>query len=110
MSEAIKGDRGAAQRGVFEETGFSPADVRSINFSYTFPVDPKWRNFYQSDVDEIVEHVFVAEVKRAAPQLSFGHDAWKWCPLDEAVNLLKYPENIEAILGCQIALQSRAGD
>lgn len=100
----------AAKREVFEETGFSPPDIRSINFSYTFPVDPKWRNSYQSEVDEIAEHVFVAEVKRVAPQLSFEHDAWKWCSFHEAVDLLKYPENVEALLRCQFALQSGAGN
>ena len=100
----------AAQREVFEETGFCPTDVRSIGFSYTFPVDPKWRSSYESDVDEIVEHVFVTEVQRGPPELSFEHDAWRWCPLEEATNLLKYPENVEALLRCQIALQSNSGN
>jgi len=95
----------AARREVIEETGFSPADVRSIDYSYTFPVDPKWRNSYRSIVDEIVEHVFVAKVQRAPPRLSFEHDAWKWCSLDEAVNLLRYPENIEALRKCHDALK-----
>ena len=90
-----------AAREVLEETGFSPADIRPLDFSYSFPVIEHWRESYGPGPDEIVEHVFVAEVDGSAPTLSWEHDAWEWRPPEEAVGMLKWPNNIEAIGRCE---------
>ncbi|MCZ6615593.1 MAG: NUDIX domain-containing protein, partial [Chloroflexi bacterium] len=97
----------AARREVQEETGFAPAVVEPIDFVYSFPVDPVWRPFYARDVTEIIETVFTAQVEDAEPRLSFEHDAWQWCQLDEALGMLKWPNNIEALQRCDVFLSNR---
>ena len=49
------------------------------------------------DPDEIVEHVFVAQVEGGDPTLSSEHDAWGWHVPEEAASMLKWPNNIEAL-------------
>ena len=80
-----------ASREVFEETGFTPAVVDSVDYSYSYPVRDEWRHLYDPDVDELVEHVFVAVVAGNEPKLSEEHDAWRWCAIDEALKLLSIP-------------------
>ncbi len=90
----------AASREVLEETGFSLDTVKSIEYSYRFPVSDEWRHLYHPNVKEVVEHVFVAETGSGDPRLSPEHDTWRWCRLDEAATLLKYPHNLESLRQC----------
>ena len=90
----------AASREVLEETGFSLDTVKSIEYSYRFPVSDEWRHLYHPNVKEVVEHIFVAETGSGDPRLSPEHDIWRWCRLDEAATLLKYPHNLEALRQC----------
>lgn len=94
----------AAAREVNEETGFTPAEIRPVDFTYRFPVIDKWREAYGPDPDEIVEHVFVAEVDGGEPTLSHEHDAWGWHAPEEAASMLKWPNNIEALWRCEAFL------
>ena len=96
----------AAHREVLEETAFSLDAVKSIEYSYRFPVSNEWRHLYHPNVREIVEHVFVAEIAGGDPRLSPEHDIWRWCTLDEATALLKYPHNLEALRRCASFLSS----
>ena len=91
----------AAAREVLEETGFSPAEIRSLDFSYSFPVIGEWRKSFGPGPVEIIEHVFVAEVDGSDPTLSWEHDAWEWQVPEAAVGMLKWPNNIEAIGRCE---------
>ena len=93
-----------AAREVLEETGFRPAQICSIDFSYRFPVIDEWRKSFGPGPVEIVEHVFVAEVDGRDPTLSQEHDAWEWLTPGEAVGMLKWPENIDAIWRCEAFL------
>ena len=94
----------AAAREVLEETGFRPANIRSLDFTYSFPVIGEWRKSFGPGPVEIVEHVFVAEVDGRDPTLSQEHDAWEWLTPGEAVGMLKWPNNVEGIRRCEAFL------
>ena len=91
----------AAAREVLEETGFRPAKIRSLDFTYRFPAIGEWRKSFRPGPVEIVEHVFVAEVDGRDPTLSQEHDAWGWHTPEEAVCMLKWPDNVEGIRRCE---------
>ena len=94
----------AAAREVLEETEFRPAEIRSLDFSYRFPVIDEWRESYGPGPVEITEHVFVAEVDGRDPTLSQEHDAWGWHTPAEAVGMLKWPNNVEGLRRCEAFL------
>ena len=68
-----------------------------MDFTYRFPVIDELREVYGPDPDEIVEHVFVAEVDGGEPTLSREHNAWGWHAPEEAASMLMWPNNIEAL-------------
>lgn len=92
----------AARRELFEETGFIPLQLEKIDLSYSFPVADEWKHLYAPDVKEITEYVFVAFVDaESEPVLdSREHDQYKWCDIQEALELLTWPENKEALKRC----------
>ena len=94
----------AAMREVIEETGLSPANICPIHYTYRFPVAEEWRETYVPNTNEIVEHVFVAEVEGSDPTLSGEHDAWQWRTPDEAAAMLKWQNNIDALWKCEAFL------
>ena len=89
----------AARRELIEETGLRFSLMKDISYSYSFPLENRWRHNYAVDVKEIVEHVFVAYLEdEQEPVIDPDeHDAWKWCFFDEAIKFLTWPENIEAL-------------
>ena len=100
----------AARRELSEETGLVYTLLEKIEYSYSFPMDDKWKDMYPSGVNEIIEHVFIASVDgHAKPTLSHEHDKWEWCSVDQALGKLKYPGNIEALKQCAAILESRSG-
>ena len=98
-----------AAREVFEETRFTPSRIEFVDFTYRFPVRGEWREAYGPGPDEIVEHVFVAQVDGGDPTLSREHDAWRWAVPGEAVGMLKWPDNIEALWRCEALLTVEQG-
>ena len=109
-----------ASREVFEETGFTPAVIESVDYSYAYPVRDEWRHLYGPAIGELVEHVFVAVVVGGEPKLSREHDAWRWCAIDEALRLLAIPgyeppipgyagNTAEALRRCRRLLSKRRG-
>jgi len=92
----------AARRELQEETGLIPSALEGIDYSYSFPVEDEWRHHYADGVEEIVEYVFVAYVDGEQEPITDPeeHDEWKWCLLHEALELLTWPENIEALKQC----------
>jgi len=90
----------AAKRELLEETGLVSYAIEQINYSYSLPMEDEWRSSYAEGVEEIVEHVFLAFVDRE-PKLSFEHDEYRWRTFKQALEMLKWPENIEALKHCE---------
>lgn len=99
----------AARRELQEETGFTPEQVADIDYTYTFPLADQWRALFAFEVAEIREHVFLAEVTgHAAPILDpREHDIWRWCGFEEALQLLHWPDNVEALRRAEAWLRQR---
>lgn len=56
---------------------------------------------------QIDEYVFLAEIDDGAdPVLSFEHDACEWASCEQAVGLLKWPNNRKALEYCDHLLQT----
>ena len=100
----------AAARELIEETGLVRSDLQAIDYSYSFPVDDRFRYLYPSGTDSITEHVFLARItNEQRPELSEEHDQYRWCKFDEALSLLRWPENMEALKRCNRLLTSGDG-
>ena len=98
----------AAMRELTEETGLVPSALEQIDYAYSFPMKDEWRDIYGPDVEEIVEHVFVAFIDGyQEPKISREHDRWQWCCVDQALELLTYPGNIEALRRCDSFVKAR---
>lgn len=84
-----------AMRELFEETGIGPNQkVSSLDFGYCFPVLGAWKIAYRSEVEKIVEKVFVTFVDDfVEPKLSDEHTEFRWCSYQEGLELLKWPNN-----------------
>ena len=99
----------AAVRELAEETGLIPSALERMDYSYSFPMQDEWRDIYAVGVEEIVEYVFVAFMDgRQEPEISWEHDGYRWCRLDEALKLLIYPGNIEGLKRCDRFVSARA--
>lgn len=98
----------AAIRELAEETGFVPSALEQIDYSYSFPLRDEWRYLYAAGIELILEYVFVAIVDgQQDPIISWEHDKCQWCNLSQALGLLTYPENIEALKRCSLYVKSR---
>lgn len=91
----------AALRELHEETGFVPLTIQPIEFEHEF----------YAGFSYYIEHVFLAYVPSdQEPILSREHDAYRWCCFEDAVDLLYYPGNIDALHHCHsIVTASPAG-
>jgi dATP pyrophosphohydrolase len=101
-----------ARREFAEETGLRPVLLQSIDYSHRFPLDDRWRDKYGWEVDWITEHNFIAVVEgRSDPVISPAeHDRFLWCTLDEALDLMYWPENKKALALCREFLESGGAD
>ncbi len=101
----------AAQRELTEETGFASDNLIPIGFSYAFPPDEFFKAIYAEPPDEIVVHVFVTRMAVGAePKIDpIEHDAYRWCSLDEALELLYWWDDKEAIkrVEAELVLEKR---
>ena len=88
-----------AARELAEETGFTPDDLRSADFTYTFPPGEFFKDVYETEPDEIMVHVFVAAVPaNSEPTLDpVEHDQYFWCSYDEALALLYWWDDRESL-------------
>ena len=99
-----------ARRELLEETGFAALVLERIDFSYSIPMQDEWRGLYPGGVRELVEYVFWARIDGAQEVRidQCEHDAWRWCKFEDALSLLKWPENIEALKRCGRVLRRDA--
>ncbi len=91
----------AAKRELLEETGMVPLTLKEAGFSYSFPVEPEWQSHYASSVTKIDEIVYLAEISIDCKlDLSGEHVDYKWASFEEAITLLKYDNNKNALKHC----------
>ncbi|MCJ2556487.1 MAG: NUDIX pyrophosphatase [Candidatus Thermoplasmatota archaeon] len=88
----------AARRELIEETRLQPIVLQSIDHSCSYPMDEGLRQSHP-EVNEIEEHVFFAQVDGGSDPLidPEEHDRFIWCRLEEAIELLHWPENKDAL-------------
>jgi dATP pyrophosphohydrolase len=91
--------RQTAVREVREETGYSlrEGDLLPFTGTFTFRLEGEFRRFYPGH-DEVVEHRFAAAVEERDPSLDpREHEAFLWCGLEEALEILHWTSNQEAL-------------
>ncbi len=98
-----------ATRELSEETGFAASALEQVDHSYTLPIDKEWRGLYPEGTTELVEYVFVAFVSgQEEPRLDPGeHAEWRWCSFGEALGMLKWPGNIDALASYDALVRAR---
>ena len=102
VTGGVESDETVAQtaaRELTEETGFTADDLRSIDFTYTFPPDEFFKDVYETTPDEIRVHVFVAQVPSGSePTIDpVEHDENRWCGYDQAMDLLHWWDDKESL-------------
>ena len=98
----------AARREMFEETGFRPIELLRIDCSYSLPMEDEWRRDYLPGTLKIEENTFLAVVDGKEPVISSEeHDGWRWCVYEEALSLLAWTQNVEALRCCWRVLENR---
>jgi 8-oxo-dGTP pyrophosphatase MutT (NUDIX family) len=103
-----------AIREVLEETGFAVADSLSeIGFRYELLRESdldgdRGEQLYGPDVESIPEEVYVAEVPHGAdPRLApYEHDAFRWCSFEEALELLTWENNRNALVATRSFIEA----
>jgi diaminopimelate epimerase len=100
-----------AVRELYEETGLdAAAQLRPVDYRYELhPPDDRstWDGLYGPGVESVPEEVFAADAPEGwEPKLSWEHDEHRWCTLDEALGLLEWEENRDAL---RAAVHSMAG-
>lgn len=98
----------AARRELIEETGFVPIALERIDYSYSFPIENKWSHMY-AGVKKIIEYVFVVYVDSQQEPIidSNEHDQYRWCHFNEALGLLTWPENKDALKRCNSVIMAK---
>jgi 8-oxo-dGTP pyrophosphatase MutT (NUDIX family) len=90
----------AAVRELREETGLE-VQVRklAISLSYSLLDDPPAiRARYAPGIERVTVHAFVADAPEGwEPTLDAEHDLYRWCDLDEALELMAYETTRDAL-------------
>jgi dATP pyrophosphohydrolase len=88
-----------AERELTEETGFAPDDLRAVDYIYSFPPNGFFKNVFEVMPNEIVVHVFLARVPSSSePTIDpVEHDEYRWCSYDEAMELMHWWDDKEAL-------------
>jgi lipoyl(octanoyl) transferase len=89
----------AAARELEEETGLVAEPVE-VGAPYAYPLTefPEYRDRLPPGTHEIVVHSFLVETSAGwEPVLDWEHDEYRWCSVDEAVELLHWPEPRELL-------------
>jgi dihydroneopterin triphosphate diphosphatase len=98
-------DEEGAIREVLEETGLDVSDtLRAVGTQYEMQAsefdDPEtWLRLYGPGVERVPEEVYSAEAPSSwTPVLApLEHDEYRWCSPDEALGLLRYESNRDAL-------------
>jgi len=89
----------AAVREFREETGIDPMRIEPIGFVYTHPVAPAMKLRHNFTCDALTVHVFAAEIASGIdPTIDpTEHDTYRWLALTDAIDLLYWAEDREAV-------------
>jgi 8-oxo-dGTP pyrophosphatase MutT (NUDIX family) len=86
----------AAARELLEETGLAAAP-RDLGRPYDYDIEG-WESHYEPGAERIHVECFVAEAPPGwEPELDWEHDAYRWCLVAEATELLYWPEPREVL-------------
>lgn len=90
----------AAARELREETGLGPERLRDAGIAQSFPILPAWRAKYAADTEINTEHLWYLELDRIVPITiePREHRAYRWVPLDQAVDTVASSTNRDALL------------
>jgi lipoyl(octanoyl) transferase len=98
--ESQETPREAAERELIEETGLK-AEVSElpVALSYSLLDDPPAiRARYGPGIETVTVHPFVADAPAGwEPTLDAEHDVYRWCGLDEALELMAYDTARDAL-------------
>ncbi len=95
----------AAKRELSEETGIITEKLIQNEYEATFKIKEEWMKYYPKGSTVIREYTFIYKVDDyIIPKLSNEHDQYKWVKIDEAISLLNYQSNIEALKSCDTYL------
>lgn len=102
----------AARRELREETGLEATPV-DLGLAYRYSLEeepPEVRERFERGVTDIAVAAFAAEAPADwEPRLDEEHVGYRWCRLEEALELLRYPEPRNAVEHvAQAFLESRA--
>jgi len=88
-----------AKRELFEETSFRSITLIQTEVSYIIPMEDRWLDIYPEGTKEIPEYLFIAKIHQADPPKidPIEHDEWIWCSYEEAMNLLTWEDNKNAL-------------
>jgi len=88
-----------ARRELHEETGYTSFTLMETDVFYIIPMEDRWKDIYPKDTTEIPEYLFIAKINQPSPpQIDpIEHDDWKWCIYEEAMNLLSWENNKDAL-------------
>ncbi len=104
-----------AIREVLEETGFSVAvGIEAVGFRYELrreedPDSDRWERIYGPHIEVVPEEVYVAEVPVGVdPTLAPAkHDDFRWCSFTEALELLEWANNRDALVAARAFIDAR---
>ncbi|MFA6263305.1 MAG: NUDIX domain-containing protein [Candidatus Babeliales bacterium] len=85
----------AARRELLEETGLQPMSIVQSSYHYSYPIPVYNKHKFASEVTEITEYVFVAELDSGCENITLTdeHSEYRWVTFDEAQKLLWWAEN-----------------
>ena len=88
-----------AKRELYEETGYSSANLIKTDISYIIPMEDRWKDIYPEGTKEIPEYLFIAKINHSSPPKidPIEHDEGKWCDFEEALELLSLEDNRKAL-------------
>jgi len=88
-----------AKRELYEETGYTSFALIETDIFYRIPMEDRWKDIYPKNTTEIPEYLFIAKINQPGPpQIDpIEHDAWKWCIYEDAMNLLSWENNKNAL-------------
>jgi dihydroneopterin triphosphate diphosphatase len=88
----------AAARELLEETGLDAAP-QDLGRPYDYELE-EWEPRYEPGADRIHVECFLVEAPPGwEPELDWEHDAYRWCLLPEATELLYWPGPREVLQG-----------